>query len=465
MNEHPAEESSTSSGSIGRPNIVFILADQMQAEAMGVAGHPMVQTPNLDRMAAQGFLTTNAYSAQPVCSPYRAQLMTGRHGWNTGVTANDIKLPDEEVTIAEVLKENNYATGYIGKWHLGGPRGRDNGYIKPENRQGFDFWAALSCSHQYFNTKYYRDDPTNPVEIVNGFEPWNQTDEAIGFIERNADSDQPFFLMVSYGPPHNPYQPHEQYDIYQPEDVPLRPNVPPHREATARKTAARYYGLVTSVDDMVGRIMRSLDEHDLGDNTILVFTSDHGDMLYSHGQTKKQRPYEEAANVPFIIRYPQSAITPGQFSDLLISSVDIMPTLLGLAEVEPPTDIDGKDLSAFVVDDDEEETGTTSEQPESLLLYNDLFGSSSPGWAWRAIKEQGWKYVISPTGGWLLFDLEKDPQEMNNLIEDPSYSDQYARLHARLEELREQHGDMQSLDDRNRTVPPVYPGPSDFYRP
>ena len=193
-----------------RPNIVLILADQMQAGAMGVAGNGMVQTPNLDRLASQGFLTTNAYSGQPVCTPYRAQFMTGRYGWNTGVTQNDVKLPNGEITIAKILKDKGYHTGYVGKWHLGGSRYNDGGYIKPEDRQGFDFWAALSCSHNYFNTKYYRDDPSNPVEIVNGFEPWNQTDEAMGFINRKAGDDQPFFLVVSYGPPHNPYQPHEQ---------------------------------------------------------------------------------------------------------------------------------------------------------------------------------------------------------------------------------------------------------------
>ena len=446
-----------------RPNIVLILDDQMQAGAMGVAGNGMVQTPNLDRLASQGFRTTNAYSAQPVCSPYRAQFMTGRYGWNTGVTRNDVKLPNEERTIAEILKNEGYHTGYVGKWHLGGSRYNDGGYIKPEDRQGFDFWAALSCSHNYFNTKYYRDDPSDPVEIVNGFEPWNQTDEAVGFIDRKAGDDQPFFLVVSYVPPHNPYQPHEEYDIYRPEDVPLRPNVPPWQEHSARNAAARYYGLVTSVDDMVGRIMRTLDERNLYDDTIVLFTSDHGDMLYSHGVTKKQRPHEESANVPFIIRYPESNIVPGTVSDLLMSSVDILPTVLGLVGIEHPADIvlDGKDLSLSLATNN---ACVMQEQPDALLLYNDLFGSNSPGWAWRAIKEARWKYAISPAGGWLLFDLEQDPYEMTNLIEDPAYSDQYARLHARLVELRKQSGDFVTLVGRNQTAPPEYPSPPHFNR-
>lgn len=167
--------------------------------------------------------------------------------------------------------------------------------------------------------------------------------------------------------------------------------------------------------------------------------------------------------MPFIIRYPESNIVPGTVSDLLISSVDILPTVLGLVGIEHPADIvlDGKDLSLSLATNN---ACVMQEQPDALLLYNDLFGSNSPGWAWRAIKEARWKYAISPAGGWLLFDLEQDPYEMTNLIEDPAYSDQYARLHARLVELRKQSGDFVTLVGRNQTAPPEYPSPPHFNR-
>jgi arylsulfatase A-like enzyme len=406
----------------------------MRFSALGCMGNAVVKTPHLDRLAEQGLLLENAFSCSPVCGPYRAQLMTGRYGHSTGVIKNDIKLPSEEITIAEVLKGAGYATGYIGKWHLSGGRVQPwgtperAGYVNPEDRQGWDYWAALECKHRYYDTLYYLNSP-EPVP-VKGYEPEVQTDLAIEYMRQHRD--RPFCLMLSYGPPHNPYLPPAAYDTYEPEEVPLRPNVPKDQEQTVRKNLAQYYGLVTSLDDNMGRLMQTLDELGLADNTIVCFSSDHGDMLGSQGHVAKQRPWEESIHIPFLLRYPRR-IKAGQRRDTLFASVDVMPTLLGLCNAPIPAKVQGVDLSAHFL-------GRSNDAP-AFVFFANTHHDNGPGSDWRGIRTKEWMYAYAAEGDWVLYNVSEDPYELNNLIGDPAHQAKRDDLRALLDTRRSELGD------------------------
>ena len=204
-----------------RPNVLIILPDQMRGMAMGCMGDPDVKTPNLDRLASQGLLLRRVFANTPVCCPARAIMLTGTYAHQNGMVANDLRLRESKTTIAEILAARDYRTGYIGKWHLdGGPR--LPGFIPPgPRRQGFQFWAANECSHQHFKPTYFRD-TADPITDPR-FEPEVWTDLAIEFLQ--TKDDRPFFLMVSMGPPHDPYGAPDRYQkLYDPAKLTMRPN-------------------------------------------------------------------------------------------------------------------------------------------------------------------------------------------------------------------------------------------------
>lgn len=420
-----------------RPNIVFVFADQMRSSAMGCMGNPDVKTPNLDRLAGQGMLCTHAFSSAPVCSPYRGQLLTGQYSHVNGVLHNDERLPENVTSVADVLKGEGYATGYIGKWHLDAGRkapagdARRQGFIPPgKPRHGFDYWAALECSHNYYHTKYYGD--TSEPVVVDGYEPDVQTDLAIEYMRQHKA--HPFLLMLSWGPPHNPYKPPEKFNTYDPAKIAVPPNVPAEMQEEARKFIAQYYGLVSSLDANIARLSEAMEELGLAQDTIFIFTSDHGDMLLSHGQRLKQRPWEESAHVPFILRYPRH-IEAGQTSDLLVNSVDLMPTLLSFCGAPIPKGVQGTDLSAALL-------GRDSRRPQSLYLALDARGENSPEVGpWRGVRTRDWLYTVHEKGDWLLHNLAKDPYEMTNLVDESTAKAKKAELKAMLVEWIKRTGD------------------------
>ncbi len=407
-------------GTSEKPNIVFVFADQMPAHALGAMGNEQIITPNLDRLAAQGVITSNAISGHPVCTPFRAQLLTGRYSHSTGVILNDVRLPDDAVIFPEILKDEGYTTGYIGKWHLAGGDREDP--VDSVSRRGWDFWAVRNVSHRHDDVKYWLNDATDPVEAP-GWEPDIQTDLAIDFIESNKDA--PFSLFMSFGPPHNPYPlvPQEFVDLYEGVDLIPRPNVPVEDEERLRF----YYAAVTSIDANIGRLTAALERSGVADNTIFVFTADHGDMLGSQGHVLKQRPWEESINIPFIMRYP-AQIDSGQKQDWIVSTVDMMPTLLGLSDIPVPEVVEGMDLSDVFL-------GTSNEQREAAFLFN-VHKDGGPGTDWRGIRTKKWVYARHYRADWVLYDLENDPYELNNLVDDENFSDVKEELKQRLEAMR-----------------------------
>ncbi|MDQ3541482.1 MAG: sulfatase [Chloroflexota bacterium] len=293
-----------------QPNVLFVFADQMRGMDLHCAGNPDVITPNLDRFAAEGTRFSRAFASVPVCTPSRAVMLTGRYPLANRVIGNDLPLSDDMPTIGEWFRDSGYRTGYIGKWHLDGvPRGR---FTPPGSRRhGFDHWAAYNCSHDYVRPeKWYRDDPA-PV-IIEGYEPEAQTTEALDFLA--TQDERPFCLVVSWGPPHDPYPmvPERYRERYDPQTLTLRPNVRPLRPATEnlarglepRRTLADYYAAITALDEQFERLLDGLEAAGQAEHTIVVFTSDHGDQLWSHGTMKKQQPFEESIHIPLICRWP-----------------------------------------------------------------------------------------------------------------------------------------------------------------
>ncbi len=415
------------------PNVVFVFADQMRAHAMGCMGNKDVMTPHMDQLAAEGVLVTNGISAQPVCTPYRAQLLTGRYGHATGVIHNDIRLPDSETLISELMKQNGYSTGYIGKWHLSGDR---EDPVDAISRRGWDFWAVRNCSHKHLKPVYWLNDATEPVEVP-GWEPDVQTDLAVEFIQQNRDN--PFCLFVSYGPPHNPYKAPAKYQkMYEGKKLTLRPNVPSDKPM---KDIREYYAMVTSLDDCMARISTALKKSGVAENTILVFTSDHGDMLGSQGERLKQRPWEESINIPFMVRYPDK-IKAGQRKDWIVSSVDVMPTLLGLCDIAVPTHVQGFDYADTFI-------GKSESERDAAFLFNVAAGSGPP-LDWRGIRTKEWTYAYNKEGDWVMYDLKNDPYQLRNLINDPAYSEKKQELKQQLDAMRSELGESIPLGEKEQ---------------
>lgn len=418
-----------------RPNVVFIFADQWRAQATGYAGDPNVRTPQLDRLAEQGVVLTTAVSSCPVCSPYRASLITGRYPVRHGVFVNDVCLSKDAVSLAQAFAGAGYRTGYIGKWHLDG-HGRSN-FVPPDRRQGFEFWRGFECTHDYNNSPYYGD--TDEKKVWKGYDAEAQTEAAQDYIK--AHQREPFLLVLSWGPPHNPYEtaPERFKRLFDPAKIKLRPNVPPEAEKAARRDLAGYYAHCAALDEYTGRIARTLADCGIADNTILVFTSDHGDMLGSQAQIRKQRPWDESILVPFVIRWPEGLGRAGRTLAAPLGTPDIMPTLLGLAGVPIPATVQGEDRSAWL----------RGRQPDTdrpaLICCVSPFGEwtrKHGGREYRGVRTTRYTYVRSLRGPWLLFDNKEDPYQQHNLIGDPKHaaiqSDLDLKLNAELKRYDDQ---------------------------
>ena len=425
-----------------KPNIVFLLADQLRNCSVGYSGNTQVITPNIDKLAEQGIRFSNCISNRTLCTPYRAMLMTGRYSHSTGTFDNHLLLDTNEICIAEVLRANGYACGYLGKWHLDGIKKFD--FIPPGHlRQGWDdLWAAYNYGDIHSAQKYLsgnsREVKTMPGHSADGF-----TDLALAFIDEHRGK-QPFALVVAWGPPHTPYldAPNEWLNMYKRDQILLRPNFGFDDELLYKKRTLGYYALTTNIDWNVSRIIKRLDEYGLAENTIIVFTSDHGAMLGSQGHDFKQRPWQESINVPLVIRYPK-VLQANKTSDLLFSAPDFMPTLLGLAGIPIPAIVDGIDHSGFL-------RGNTNEEPESAYIYNPKpfnAGNSIP--PWEGIVTKRHTYVIADTGQWLLYDDLDDPYQMRNLVHHPSFAALSDSLGEMLKEWRLRFDDPFPLPDNS----------------
>ena len=425
-----------------RPNVLFVFGDQWRAQATGYAGDPNVKTPNLDELSAESVNFTNAVMGCPVCSPARACMVTGRYPLTHGIFMNDLYLRHDVQSIADVYSASGYDTAYIGKWHLDG-HGRST-YIPGERRQGFDYWRVLECTHRYNESAYYADGPEK--FMWDGYDAIAQTREAQKYILEH-EPGSPFLLFLSWGPPHNPYEtaPGEYREMYDPDGIELRPNVPDGVGPRARKDLAGYYAHITAMDDCMGWIDEALEESGIMENTILLFTSDHGDMHGSQGEWRKQRPWDESILAPFLLRHPESLGNKPRTIRAPINTPDIMPTLLGLCDIEVPDTVEGLDFSGLVRGGEEPGDGA------ALISCYAPFGEwvkSNGGREYRGVRTDRYTYVRSLDGPWLLYDNEEDPYQMDNLCGARDYEDLQSRLEELLaRRLRETRDDFQPAED------------------
>jgi arylsulfatase A-like enzyme len=401
-----------------RPNVIVAFADQWRSQATGYAGNSNVKTPNLDALANESVNFTHAVAGCPVCSPYRASLMTGQFPLTHGVFVNDVYLQHSAVSLADAYAAAGYDTAYVGKWHLDG-HGR-SAYIPPERRQGYDYWKVLECTHNYNHSAYYSGESDEKL-YWDGYDAIAQTRDAQEYV-RNHDDSKPFLLVLSWGPPHNPYEtaPEKYRAMYDPEAISLRPNVPDELAEQARKDLAGYYAHCTALDACVGDLLRTIKEAGIEDNTIFLFTSDHGDMLGSQGHQRKQRPWDESIRVPFLLYYPAMfGRQPGQL-DALIDAPDVMPTLLGLCGLPIPEIVEGLDFSGYMQDGEDPSDGA------ALIMCPHPFGEwarpRNGGREYRGLRTHRYTYVRTLEGPWLLYDNHECPYQAKNLVNDSAYS-------------------------------------------
>jgi arylsulfatase A-like enzyme len=441
-------------GRDGRPNLVFLMGDQLRTMSCGYAGdryggtyagEPAPYTPNIDRLASESADFRNAISGYPVCAPHRASLLTGKHPSSTGIVINETRAMPDPDAIAHVLSEQGYRTGFVGKWHLYGTGHTDCHQFVPPGpyRMGFDdYWAGYNYGHQYYNGLYFRD-TFDKIEI-DGFKPDTFTDLGIDFMRRAGQDDRPFALFLYLGPPHDPFTwentPDSFTHLFKGKKFPDPPNfttedahalywVPSRMDhewwmenwyPKRFKYRAAYAALTSALDWQVGRVMNALDDFGLADDTVLAFNSDHGEMFGSHGRIAKKIFYEEAARVPFLVRWP-GEIEP-KVTQTSFDVVDTAPTLLGLMDLPVPESMEGWDLSHVA-------RGEGGDRREAVLMQG--MGHTfrwRDGDEWRAVRDERYTYAKHLDGPEYLFDNIDDPYQQNNLINDPDHRGTRRRL-------------------------------------
>ncbi len=419
-----------------KPNILYIFSDQHRKFDLGAYGHQSVLTPNLDELAKLGVRFNHCVSNSPVCVPARGTMLTGLYPNKHGALMNDMAINPQCTSIANVLNSEGYRTGYMGKWHLNGvPRDQA---IPQEKRLGFQEWKVHNCNHKYLDCYYY--DEENEKHEVEGYEPVIFGELAEEFIERNAKEDQPWALYLSFSTPHDPHQDIEKkyLEVYENKDIPLRKNTKDKilfKENKAlnlneyfdtqeyRENAKGYYGHISAIDEQIGKLILSLKETDQYDNTIIIYTSDHGDMLGSQGMLDKQVPFEEAIAIPLIIYWKNH--TYAGVCDELIGLNDLPVTIAGLIGAKFPDTIDGVDLQELCLN-------PLAQSYDSAYLCEYFpahnWGDKG-GTEWRAIRTKQYTYAVTANNtNWLLFDNIHDPYQTNNLACDVKYKNIKAEL-------------------------------------
>ena len=443
-----------------KPNIIFIFADQLRSHSLGCYGNHQVHTPNIDRLAEEGIKFSNAISTHPVCGPYRGMLMTGNYPIKNGVIFTDHMLKNPDPYFAEVCKGVGYETGYVGKWHLDG-RGRDV-YIPPERRFGFDYFKALECTHDYDNSPYY-DNNDKKMQKWKKYDAIAQTEDACQYI--SVQQENPFCLFLSWGPPHDPYKaPPEYMNRFKDTEIKLRDNVNdfdtsekmwgqcdtkiPEKFMAMRENKRMllsdksneaiikwhkgYYAAIEALDDCMEKILKTLENTAQLDNSIIVFTSDHGDNLGSHRQGYKQLPFEESISIPLLMRYPKK-IKLGTETDALLAPQDLMPTILSLADI-PCHSVDGKNMLPEIFAETEELQDAVLINKAIALSMNWITNGNGP---WCGVRTKRYTYarLTNSNKPWLLYDNLKDPYQLSNLIDQPVHQKLKEQLNKKTDEL------------------------------
>lgn len=448
-----------------RPNILFLMTDQHRFDCLGVAGNRVVATPNLDRLAKDGVRFSNAYSSTPTCTPARSALLTGLSPWHHGMLgyANiAARYPFEK---PRAMREAGYATAAIGKNHFS-PMRNSHGYEQmlldepcpcgngpdayrqaerngPVERCDYESWFYSEAPHldPHATGLWWNDYPARPFALPERLHATTWTGESAVRYLKNYHDSRPFFLKVSFVRPHSPYDPPARFmDRYADAALP---------EAFAGKWAARheqrnsarndiwrgrlsaaeirrsrqgYYGCVTQADEQIGRILETLDQRRMLDETLIVFTSDHGDMTGDHNLWRKSYPYESSAHIPMLMRWPKGmlgGIERGITMDQPVELRDLLPTFLDASERVAPRVLDGRSLLSLV-------KSKGAGWRTHIDLEHDV--CYSPENHWNALTDGRTKYIYHARDGEeQLFDLTRDPQELNDLAGDAGHAAELRR--------------------------------------
>lgn len=433
-----------------KTNLLFVFTDQQAFDMIGSV-NPQVHTPNLDALADRGVRFEHAISNFPVCTPYRGMLLSGQHPLVNGAFSNDVPLlPCPGKRFGHVLSEGGYDVAYIGKWHLYGGKTRDAAVPPGPNRQGFDGVFLSNNIHVDFRPDacYYWNDAGEKVFFKDIYpdQPWEleaQTRQVEEWFDRREKTD-PFALFVSWHPPHDfrgdccdDLPGHQRnYDVdeldprllapYDGREISLRPGsvFEGKMDDCKHQQYRNYMAMVTACDAAVGRLVDKLKEQGFYENTLIVFTSDHGDMLGSHG-AKYPKPYPQnyALKVPLIMHCPNRLLT-GRVSELPIGAMDLMPTILGMLDLPIPDVVQGKDFSRAILTGD-----------DSVAESQPIFNCGG----WRGVYTKEWTYARGVDGAKvvggveinLLYNHAEDPGQLNNLFGDS----RYAQIQEEMEKL------------------------------
>ena len=463
---------------MSRPNILFIMSDDHASHAMSCYGSRINQTPNLDRIAQNGMILQNCFCVNSICTPSRANILTGQYSHRNGVKTLADKFDGRNTHVGKMLQDSGYQTAMIGKWHLG--------HGEPYNPTGFDYWNVLPGQGLYHNPVMINEEGQ---QVYQGYATDLITDFSLSWLE-NRDQEKPFFLMCHHKAPHRPWdsdakhaQMYEEHDIPLPEtffdDYANRSNAakeakmrvardmnerdlkidklgPPPEGLTEEQLTdwkyqryiKEYLRCVASIDDNVGRLLDYLDEADLTDNTMVIYTSDQGFFLGDHGWYDKRFMYEESLRMPFVVSYPQE-IEPGSSCDAMALNVDFAETWLDYAGLPIPDDMQGNSLRPLFNSETPEgwqtamyyrywmhlthhyvsaHYGVRTSRYKLIYYYGEALGTAGS--------------VDEPkTPEWELFDLDKDPLELNNVYDHPDYADVVGDLKEELYRLKAEVGD------------------------
>lgn len=448
--------SSLSAWSAEKPNVLVIVTDEHNFRTLGCYRDQMskeqgemwgpgvvVETPHMDRLAAEGVICTRAYATAPVCTPSRAAMITGRYPQNTGAPQNNMKLRDDIPTLAKVLNKEGYRSSFIGKWHLGGA-GKpewapevDGGFQHKQSMFNRGHWKKFAMTDEgpRVGAKDKNGQPSYGVDDADKktFSSDFLTDQAIEFI--TTSKDKPFLAVVSYPDPHGPNSVRAPYNhmfddlrfasprTYGREDVAkpgwLAGGAKKHAKFRGEQMSL-YFGMVKCLDDNFGRLLKTLEDEKKLDSTIILLTSDHGDLCYEHDRVNKGNPYEGSARVPMMFRYPARLNSGVVYRDP-IGTVDITPTILAMANVNGGRDFEGRDLSVKLKLSTDQDTG------EVTFLRN---AGTTPSWI--AAVDQRYKLILSVNDQPWLFDAETDPDELLNFFGRPGSAEATRRLAKKL---------------------------------
>ena len=448
-----------------RPNILFIMSDDHAAHAMTCYGSVINETPHMDRIAAEGVRLTNCFCTNSICAPSRATILTGLYSHRNGVETLDDRFDGRRRTFPKLLRRAGYQTAIVGKWHLG-----HGGLHDPT---GFDYWNVLPGQGLYHDPEMIE---MGEKKVIEGYATDLIADLSLDWLDRR-DRDRPFCLLSHHKAPHRRWEPDDKHaHMYDDIDIPEPPTFNDDYANRAQAAAAAkmridrdltvedtkgpppegltgqelkkwkyqryikdYLRCVASVDDNIGRMLDYLDEHDLAENTIVIYTSDQGFFLGDHGWYDKRFFYEESLRMPFVMRYP-AEIAPGTVNDKIILNNDFAPLFLDYAGLPVPDDMQGCSFRPLLRGEEPSDWRTSFYYRYFMhLAHHDVY-------AHYGMRTERHKliYYYEPDPGpqeWELFDLDQDPQEMHSVYDDPAYADVVRDLKDELRRLREEVGD------------------------